>query len=48
MANALSPEFTPDRVRIGEGDTWVKRFGGAAPWATRQMLKDLIGPNWIP
>jgi hypothetical protein len=48
MANALSPEFTPDRVRSGEGDAWVKRFGGAAPWATAQMLKDLIGPNWIP
>src|SRR5450432_1199502 len=31
MANALSPEFTPDRVRIGEGEAWVKRFAGAAP-----------------
>jgi hypothetical protein len=48
MANALSPEFTPDRVRIGEGDRWVKRFSGAAAWATTEMLKGLIGPNWIP
>jgi predicted cupin superfamily sugar epimerase len=48
MANALSPEFTSDRVRIGEGDAWVKRFSGAASWATPQMLKALIGPNWIP
>jgi hypothetical protein len=31
MANALSPEWKPDRVRIGEGATWVKRFSAAAP-----------------
>jgi uncharacterized protein len=48
MANALSPEFTPDRVRIGEGAAWVERFKGAAPWATEANLRALIGPNWIP
>ena len=48
MANALSPEFTPDRVKIGEGPEWVKRFAGSAPWAKSQMLKELIGPNWKP
>ncbi len=47
MANALSPEFTPDRVRIGEGAGWVSRFAGAAPWATPETLKALIGPNWV-
>ncbi len=47
MANALSPEFTPDRVRIGEGAAWVKRFSGAAQWATPENLRNLIGPNWI-
>src|SRR5215469_18083952 len=29
MANTLSPEFTPDRVKIGEGPAWVKRFTNA-------------------
>ena len=48
MANALSPEFTPDRVRIGEGADWVKRFSGKAPWATPETLRALIGPNWKP
>ena len=48
MANALSPEWTPDRVRIGEGAAWVKRFSGAAPWATPENLRVFIGPNWIP
>ena len=47
-ANALSPEFTPDRVKIGEGPAWVARFAGKAPWATPVELRALIGPNWIP
>ncbi|NYF88125.1 cupin domain-containing protein [Tunturiibacter empetritectus] len=48
MVNTLSPEFTPDRVRIGEGAAWLKRFAGAAPWATPEKLREFIGPNWIP
>jgi len=47
MANALSPEFTPDRVHIGAGPAWIKRFQNKAPWATPHVLRDLIGPNWI-
>jgi hypothetical protein len=45
-ANALSPEFTPDRVKIGEGEDWIKRYAGAAPWATPKFLRELIGPNF--
>jgi predicted cupin superfamily sugar epimerase len=48
MANALSPEFTPDRVRIGEGAAWVKRFAGKTEWATPERLREFIGPNWRP
>jgi predicted cupin superfamily sugar epimerase len=47
MVNSLSPEFTPDRVKIGEGEEWVKRFAGTAPWATPERLREFIGPNWI-
>ena len=47
MANTLSPEFTPDRVKIGAGPDWVKRFANSAPWATPKDLRDLIGPNWM-
>lgn len=46
-ANTLSPEFTPYRVKIGAGEDWVKRYTGAAPWATPKFLRELIGPNWI-
>jgi predicted cupin superfamily sugar epimerase len=48
MANALSPEFTSDRVKIGEGDEWVKRYVNSAPWATPKALREFIGPNWMP
>ena len=48
MASALSPEFTPDRVRIGAGADWVRKYSGAAPWATPENLRALIGPNWVP
>jgi predicted cupin superfamily sugar epimerase len=45
MANALSPEFTPDRVKIGAGEEWVKKYANSAPWATASELRALIGPN---
>jgi len=48
MANTLSPEFTPDRVKIGAGPDWLKRFTNSAPWATPAALRELIGPNWMP
>ena len=48
MANTLSPEFTPDRVKIGAGPEWMKRFENSAPWATSKGLRELIGPNWTP
>jgi uncharacterized protein len=48
MANSLSPEFTPDRVKIGAGPEWLKRFTNSAPWATQNALRELIGPNWTP
>ena len=48
MANALSPEFTPDCVRIGAGAGWIAKYKGAAPWATEAFLRELIGPNLQP
>jgi predicted cupin superfamily sugar epimerase len=46
MANALSPEFTPDRVKIGADDAWIRRFQNKASWATPAFLRELIGPNF--
>jgi predicted cupin superfamily sugar epimerase len=48
MANTLSPEFTPDRVKIGADAAWVKRFSNSVPWATPATLRELIGPNVSP
>jgi predicted cupin superfamily sugar epimerase len=47
MANTLSPEFTPDRVKIGAGADWVKQWTGSAGWATPEFLRAMIGPNWM-
>jgi hypothetical protein len=27
---------------------WLKKYRNAAPWATDENLKALIGPNWKP
>lgn len=48
LANCLSPEWTPDRVRIGEGSAFIEKYQGKAPWATAAFLRELIGPNWKP
>jgi len=48
MANALSPGWTPDRVKIGAGPGWIAKYRGAAPWATEAFLRELIGPNFTP
>ena len=47
MANALSPEFTTDRVKIGAGAQWVRRYANSSPWATPDNLRQMIGPNWV-
>jgi predicted cupin superfamily sugar epimerase len=48
MANVLSPDWSPESVRIGAGADWIAKYEGAAPWATRDFLRGLIGPNFQP
>ena len=45
MGNVLSPEWTPDRVKIGAGPEFIRRYRATAPWATDAFLRELIGPN---
>jgi predicted cupin superfamily sugar epimerase len=47
MANVLSPGWTPDGVKTGAGADFIARFQDAAPWATKDLLRELIGPNYI-
>jgi predicted cupin superfamily sugar epimerase len=47
MVNVLSPEWTPDRVKIGAGTAFIATYAGKAPWATPEFLRELIGPNFI-
>lgn len=46
LANVLSPEWTPDRVKVGAGADFLRRYTGRAPWATEAALRELIGPNF--
>ncbi len=46
MVNVLSPQWTPQRVKVGAGEDLVQRYLGKAPWATRETLRELIGPGW--
>jgi predicted cupin superfamily sugar epimerase len=48
MANVLSPDWSPQGVRIGAGAGWIAKYRGAAPWATAEFLRALIGPNFEP
>jgi predicted cupin superfamily sugar epimerase len=47
LINILSPEWTPDRVKIGAGADFIARYAGRAPWATEASLRELIGPNFL-
>jgi predicted cupin superfamily sugar epimerase len=46
MANVLTPQWTPKGVKIGAGPAFVHKYENAAPWATADFLRELIGPNW--
>jgi len=46
LTNILSPEWTPDRVKVGAGTEFLSRYTGRAPWATEAALRELIGPNF--
>jgi predicted cupin superfamily sugar epimerase len=48
MANVLSPDWSPQSVKIGAGADWIAKYKNAAPWATEGFLRDLIGPNFQP
>lgn len=48
MVNVLSPAWAPDRVKIGAGEGFLRRYTGSAPWATKTFLRELIGPNAKP
>ncbi len=41
LANVLSPEWSPDRVKIGGGPDFLAKFTGAAAWATTDFLRGL-------
>jgi predicted cupin superfamily sugar epimerase len=45
LVNVLSPEWTRDRMRIGNSPDCLDAYEGRAPWATRSFLRELIAPE---
>ncbi len=46
MATVVTPEWTPDRIKIGAGKAFLDQYTGRADWATEEFLRELIGPNF--
>lgn len=48
MISILTPEWTkePGRLQIGADNDFLDKYSCRAKWATREFLKDLIGPNF--
>ena len=38
--------WSPQRAKIGGGEAFVEKYSGAAPWATPEFIRELIGPNF--
>lgn len=46
VGSVVTPGWTAESTRIGAGAAFVERYAGAAPWATPELLRALIGPNF--
>jgi predicted cupin superfamily sugar epimerase len=46
MVSVLTPEWTQDRVIIGAGEEFVKKYAHSSEWATPEFLRELKGDNF--
>ncbi len=44
--SVVTPAWNPQRARVGGDAAFIERYAGAAPWATPEFLRQLIGPNF--
>ena len=47
IVSVVTPEWTPDRCKIGAGQSFLDAYVGKEEWCTVEFLRELIGPNWI-
>jgi predicted cupin superfamily sugar epimerase len=47
IVSVITPEWTPERCKIGAGQSFLDTYVGKEEWCTEEFLKELIGPNWI-
>ena len=46
VGSVVTPAWTPNRVTFGADQTFIDQYTEKAEWATPELLKSLIGPNW--
>ncbi|CAF1018084.1 unnamed protein product [Adineta steineri] len=47
IVSVITPEWTPDRCKIGAGQSFLDKYIGKEEWCTKEFLTELIGPNWM-
>ncbi|MFC6645780.1 cupin domain-containing protein [Granulicella cerasi] len=48
MVSTQAPEWRSDHLHIGAGPEWIRHHERKGTWATPELLRELIGPNWQP
>ena len=46
VGSVVTPAWTAERVQFGADQTFINQYSGRADWATPELLRSLIGPNW--
>jgi len=48
LSTILTPQWSdsPDRLHIGAGEDFIKKYVNTSGWATEEFLLKLIGPNY--
>lgn len=46
IISVITPEWSPDRCKIGAGQLFLDKYVGKEVWCTEDFLRQLIGPNW--
>lgn len=46
IGSVVSPAWSPSTTRYGAGPEFLDTYENKAPWASREFLKNLVGPNF--
>lgn len=46
IGSVVTPAWSPTNTRYGADESFLNTYEGKAPWATRDFLKSIVGPNF--